>query len=90
VVTERRKVVLLGLGLDHDDECVRVTKGRNFRLFGGSQQTHESMQEKCIRFNEKLDQRGKELEDLERQELVDLASECGMPLIGRLEFGRRE
>ena len=84
MVSERQKAMLLGLGLDNKDECVRVTKGKNFRLLGGSQETHESMQEKCIKFNEKLDQKGKQLEDLDKTELVDLASECEMPLLGRL------
>ena len=36
------------------------------------------MQEKCIKLNEKLDERGKRLEDLERGEFLDLAAECDM------------
>lgn len=78
MVQERRKAMLLGLGLDNDDGHVRVTRGRNFHLIGGSQDTHESMQEKCTKFNEKLKDRRKELEDLGRQEFLDLAGECEM------------
>jgi len=81
MVSERRKAKLLGLGLDKDDEIVRVTRGKNFHLLGGSHDTHQSMQEKCVKFNEKLDTRGKQLEDLEHEELVDLAGECEMPLV---------
>lgn len=81
VVSERRKAGLLGLGLDGNDDQVRITRGRNFHLLGGSHETHQSMQEKCIRLNEKLEARGKELEDLEHQEFIDLAAECQMNLL---------
>ena len=75
-----RKAALLGVGLDNDDEQLRITRGKNFRLFGGSQDTHTQMQEKCIKFNEKLKGRGKELEDLHADEFVELAAECEMNL----------
>jgi len=81
VVSERRKAKLLGVGLDESDGEVRVTRGKNFALCGGSQETHEAMQEKCIKFNEKLDARSKELGDLERHEFLDLAAECRMNVL---------
>ena len=83
MVAERRTAKLLGLGLDNDDERVRVTRGKNFLLYGGSHETHESMQEKCIKFNEKLDARGKELQELDKTEFVDLAMECKMNVLPR-------
>lgn len=76
-----RKTGLIGLGLDGTDGHTRITKGDNFRLVGGSRETHEQMQESCIKFNEKLDARGKSLEQLERAELHDLARECRMNLV---------
>lgn len=79
MVQQRRKRSILGVGLDGDGE-VRVTRGRDFHLVGGSEQTHESMQEKCIKLNEKLDQRGKTLHDVDRAELRDMAAECGMSM----------
>jgi len=81
VVREPSKAMLLGVGLDNEDGHVRVTSGENFHLVGGSEQTHEAMQEKCITFNEKLTARGKQLEQLEHEELVDLAAECEMNLL---------
>ena len=78
MVEPNRRVRLLGLGLDNADGHVRVTRGQNFHLLGGSQDTHEAMQEKCIKLNEKLDARGKQLEDLDRTEMADLAAECDM------------
>jgi hypothetical protein len=71
----------LGIGLDGDGE-VRVTRGENFALVGGSHGTHEAMQETCIRVNEKLAERGQTLEDLGREELSGLVRQCA-PRRGR-------
>ena len=68
------KALLVGLGLDHQDGHVRVTRGDNFRLIGGSKETHECMQEKAIKFNEELQKRGKRMEELSREELIDVAA----------------
>ena len=76
----RSKAILLGLGLDNQDGHTRITRGENFHLLGGSQETHEVMQDKCIRFNEKLQARGKHMGELARQEFLDIAAECEMVL----------
>ena len=81
MVCPRKKAKLLGLGLDGDDGHVRVTHGHNFHLVGGSHETHQNMQEKCIKFNEKLDHKGKQLEHLEEGEFLDLAAECEMNVL---------
>ncbi|MBI5724177.1 MAG: hypothetical protein HZA50_09490 [Planctomycetes bacterium] len=81
MVTRRIKKKLLGVGLDNKDGQVRITKAENFGLIGGSQETHLTMQEKCIRFNEKLADRGKTMDELEKQEFLDLAQECQMNLV---------
>ncbi len=78
MVQNSQKSGILGLGLDNDDDHVRVTRGENFRLYGGSEDTHQAMQEKCIKFNEKLTGRGKQLDDLEQKEFFELAEECEM------------
>ncbi len=71
---------MIGMGLDGDDGQVRVTNAENFLLVGGSHDTHECMQDKCIKFNEILGSKGKRIEDLEQQELMDVAAECDMPM----------
>jgi len=81
LVRPRREARLLGIGLDADDGVVRITNGSNFHLLGGSDETHGAMQEKCAQFNEHLDARGKQLHDLEREEFLDLAAECGMNVV---------
>ncbi|MCE5325092.1 MAG: hypothetical protein LLG01_01630 [Planctomycetaceae bacterium] len=75
---KNKKARILGVGLDNQDGHVRVTRGKNFELVGGSDETHASMQEKCIKFNEKLDSRGKQLEELDAQELLDIAHQVQM------------
>ncbi len=76
---ENKKVTLLmGLGFDGRDGHVRITRGGNFRLFGGSEETHEVMQEKAIRFNEKLADRGKRIDQITKDEFRDIAHEIGL------------
>jgi len=72
------KKLLLGLGLDCKDGIWRVTSGKNFRLFGGSEQTHEEMQEKAIKLNEHLDRKKKSLDEISMQEFMDIAEKIEM------------
>ena len=74
------KKMLLGLGLDAKDGHVRITKGKNFRLYGGSEETHEFMQEKAVKFNEHLDKKGKTLDDITKEEFYDIASNVGLKI----------
>lgn len=73
--SRKKKSLLVGVGLDNEDGHTRVTKGENFRLVGGSEETHGRMTETAIKFNEKLRERGKRLEDVEKDEFVDLMGE---------------
>ena len=82
-----RKATLLGLGLDNDDGHTRVTRGKNFLLWGGSQQTHAIMRETAVKINERLDRRGKRLEDLSPRELHDICRDV-VESIGEQPEGR--
>jgi hypothetical protein len=66
---------MLGLAFDADDGHKRLTRGDNFVLFGGSQETHQVMQETAIKINEQLSARGKRLEDASVEELRDICRE---------------
>ena len=68
----KRKAALLGVAFDNDDGHVRLTRGPNFLLCGGSQETHAVMQETTVKVNEQLDRRGKRLEDVSVSELRDI------------------
>ena len=74
--------IILGLGFDSEDGHLRITKGDNFRLFGGSEDTHEMMQEKAIKFNEQLDKRHKSLEDISQKEFRDISKAIGLKMPG--------
>ena len=77
----KKKALLLGLGLDAKDGHTRVTLGENFRLIGGSEETHGLMQEKAVKMNEQLKRRGKTLDTIAREEFHEIADEVGMPLL---------
>ena len=73
----KRKAVMLGIGLGSDGHK-RVTRGPNFALLGGTEETHELMTEKAVKINEKLAARGKQLDDVTREEFEDIAHEVGL------------
>ena len=75
--TRGRKALILGLGLDSDGHK-RLTTGPNFILAGGSQETHEVMTEKVIKINEKLSAKGRQLEQVSREELDEIAHSVGL------------
>jgi len=72
------KRLLLGLGFDCKDGIWRVTRGPNFRLFGGSEDTHGEMQEKAIRMNEQLRERRKTLDDVSLDEFMEIADKIDL------------
>jgi hypothetical protein len=74
---KKRKAVMLGVGLDTDGHK-RLTTGPNFALIGGTEETHEQMTEKAVKINEKLKERGKQLEEVSRDEFDDIAHEVGL------------
>ena len=73
---KKGKAQILGLGLDNKDGHARVTKGNNFYLLGGSEETHEKMTETAVKINEKLDAKGKALEEISREEFADILREA--------------
>lgn len=67
-----KSAALLGLAFDAEDGHTRLTRGKNFFLLGGSQETHALLQETAIKINEQLDGSGRRLEDVPLQELRDI------------------
>ncbi len=68
----KKSAALLGLAFDNNDGQTRVTRGKNFLLWGGSKASHSCMQETAVKINECLDRRGKRLEDVSLPELRDI------------------
>jgi hypothetical protein len=67
-----KSAALLGMAFDSNDGETRLTRGQNFLLVGGCQETHTVMQETAIKINEQLDKRGKRLEDVPLPELRNI------------------
>ena len=74
--TDRRVAGLLGLAFDATDGHKRITRGNNFLLAGGSEQTHGLMRDTILKVNEELDARGLDLADVSVDELRDLLNEA--------------
>lgn len=72
------KAWLLGLGFDCKDGHLRITHGKNFRLYGGSEPTHNLMREKAIKFNEQLNKHHKHLEEISEHEFYEIADKIGL------------
>ena len=68
-------VGFLGVGLDNSDEHHRLTRSEHFVLVGGSQETHEKMQDTAIRFEESLRRLGKRLRETPPEEAARLLRE---------------
>ena len=68
---------MLGVGLDSDGHK-RLTTGPNFALVGGTEETHAAMTEKAVKINEKLKERGQQLETVSHEEFDDIAHEVGL------------
>jgi hypothetical protein len=73
--SKKPQAALLGLAFDAADGHKRITRGRNFVLAGGSQETHGMMQETAIKINERLDKAGKQLSDVSINELRDIVAD---------------
>ena len=75
-ISTRRVAGLLGLAFDAKDGHKRITRGNNFLLAGGSEETHGLMRDTILKVNEQLDARGLELADVSADELRDLLNEA--------------
>jgi hypothetical protein len=74
-ITERRVAGLLGLAFDSTDGHKRITRGKNFLLAGGSEETHGYMRDTIVKVTQRLDERGQELADVSVDELRELLDE---------------
>ncbi len=72
---QKKSAALLGVGLDNDDGHTRLSRGKNFLLLGGSEETHAVMQETAVKINEHLDKQGQRLEDVSSAELRNICQD---------------
>jgi len=74
---DEQVVGFLGVGLNGSDGHKRVTRNGPFLLVGGTEETHERLQDISIRFNDSLQKRGKTLPELPVEEVIDILHEAG-------------
>ncbi len=72
---KKDRSALLGLAFDAEDGHKRITRGPNFLLAGGSQETHGMMQETAVKINEHLVREGKQLSDVSPGEFRDIVED---------------
>jgi hypothetical protein len=65
-------VGFIGLGLDNQDGHKRVSSSEHFLIVGGSEETHERMQDTALKFDESLKRAGKNLGETSPEEAADL------------------
>jgi hypothetical protein len=82
-VNRQRKAAMLGMAFDATDGHTRITKGDNFVLYGGSEETHEVMQETATKINEELNHRAQRLEDVSLRELRGIARDVIQQVTGK-------
>lgn len=63
---------ILGLGLQDEAGHHRVSKGPFFHLMQGTEAGHEAMLALCLYVEKALDQDGRSLNDLTKQELIEI------------------
>ncbi len=69
--------ILMGIGLDEDGHA-RVTKGEEYVLLGGSEDTHGKMQDGVERFRDTLKKMGTNLQRATSEEMQEAAHESGL------------
>lgn len=69
---EPQVIGVIGVGLDESDGHRRVTRAQDVLLVGGSEETHERMQETIIKVSEALERKGKRIGEASVEELTDL------------------
>lgn len=69
---------IIGFGLDNQDGHQRKTEADSYRLFDGSERSHEEMQALCALLEETLKERGSSLAQATQAEVEALVKELGM------------
>jgi len=70
-----KRAHLLGIGLDNTDGHKRITVAEEFSIVGGSPETHERMTETVVKTFEELKNRGKSLNQVNRDELGEIIND---------------
>ena len=70
-VNQKKIVRLLGVGFDAEDGHVRITKGENYDILMGSDESHEYIRKLICKIEDELRFRDMKLDDLTPEELQE-------------------
>lgn len=65
---QKKIIGLLGVGFDSEDGHVRITKGENYDVLMGSDESHEYIQQLILKIERELKDQGLTLDDLTPEE----------------------
>jgi hypothetical protein len=72
---KKKKIIrLLGVGFDAEDGHVRITKGENYDVLMGSDESHEYIQQLIQKIEDELKARGVSLDDLTPEEFSEIVA----------------
>ena len=77
---QKHPKILFGIGLDDPHGHTRITKGEDFRLYGGSKPTHEKMQELTLKTRERLKKKGRGFASASTREIHDTLDDVAQQL----------
>lgn len=69
--SQKKIIRLLGVGFDADDGHVRITKGENYDVLMGSDESHEYIQQLIRKIEKELEVRGLGLDDFTPEEFSE-------------------
>ncbi len=74
-ISQSRVVGLLGVGFDHQDEQIRITRSENYQVFMGSRSSHQALQKLCSKIDETIKTSGRSMSDYTPEEFMELMQE---------------
>jgi len=69
---QSRVIGLLGVGFDHKDGQIRITKADNYKVIMGSRDSHQALQKICIKIEKEVTASGRILSDYTPEEFMEL------------------
>jgi len=70
-----RVIGLLGVGFDHKDEQIRITRAQNYHVLMGSKPSHQALQKICRKIEKNLKSSNRVLSDYTPEEFMEFMQE---------------
>ena len=74
---QKKIIRLLGVGFDSEDGHVRITKGENYDVLMGSDESHDYMQQLIQKIEDALKEQNLSLDELSPEEFADFVKNLG-------------